>query len=68
MRDESVKYKENYRLTPKDVVNVVDLSYLGIEKYFPDLSSSLPYKKRNLQTSQKQKEYNKNHFQNRIVK
>jgi len=28
-------YKENHPLTPKQVVNVVDLGYLGIEKDFP---------------------------------
>ena len=28
-------YKENYPLIPKQVVNVVDLGYLGIEKDFP---------------------------------
>jgi len=28
-------YKENYPLTPKEVVNVFDLGSLGIEKDFP---------------------------------
>ena len=28
-------YKDNHPLTPKQVVNVVDLGYLGIEKDFP---------------------------------
>jgi len=62
-------YKKNYPLTPKQIVNVFDLGYLGIEKDFPNQLSSLPYrKKRNLlQLSQKQKEYNKNHSKKRIV-
>jgi hypothetical protein len=29
-------YKENQPLTPKQVVNVVDLGYIGIEKDFPE--------------------------------
>jgi hypothetical protein len=36
-------YKENYPLIPKQVVNVVDLGYPGIEKDFPkQLSSTQP--------------------------
>jgi hypothetical protein len=61
-------YKENRPVTPKQVVNVVDLGYLGIEKDFPAQLSSLPFrKKRNLQLSQEEKEYNKNHSKRRIV-
>lgn len=61
-------YKENHPATPKDVVNVFDLGYLGVEKDFPQQLSSLPYrKKRNLQLSQNQKEYNKMHSKKRIV-
>jgi hypothetical protein len=41
---------------------VVDLGYLGIEKDFPDQLSTLPYrKKKNLDLSKEEKEYNKNH-------
>ena len=29
-------YKENHPLIPKQVVNVFDLGYLGIEKDFPE--------------------------------
>jgi len=29
-------YKENHPATPKQVVNVFDLGYLGIEKDFPE--------------------------------
>lgn len=63
-------YKVNHPVTSKQVVNVVDLGYLGIEKDFPEQLSSLPNrKKRNLllQLSKEQKEYNKNHSQKRIV-
>jgi hypothetical protein len=61
-------YKENHPLTPKQVVNVVDLGYLGIEKDFPRQTSSIPNrKKRNLQLSVEQKEYNKLHSKKRIV-
>jgi DDE superfamily endonuclease len=62
-------YKENHPLTPKQVVNVVDLGYLGIEKDFPQQLSSIPHrKKRNLlQLSTEQKEYNQGHAQKRII-
>ena len=62
-------YKENHPVTPKKVVNVVDLGYLGIEKDFPQQLSSTPNrKKRNLlQLSQQQKEYNRIHAKKRIV-
>jgi len=33
-------YKNNHHVTPKQVVNVVDLGYLGIEKDFPEQLSS----------------------------
>jgi hypothetical protein len=29
-------YKDNYPATPKQVVNVFDLGYLGVEKDFPE--------------------------------
>ena len=29
-------YKNNHPVTPKQVINVYDLGYLGIEKYFPE--------------------------------
>jgi DDE superfamily endonuclease len=62
-------YKENHPLILKQVVNVVDLGYLGIEKDFPQqLSSILNRKKRNLiQLSQQQKEYNLHYAKKRIV-
>ena len=61
-------YKENYPVTPKQVINVVDLGYLGVEKDFPDQLSSLPNrKKRGLKLSQEEKEYNLQHAKRRIV-
>ncbi len=38
-------YKNNHPATPKDVVNVFDLGYLGVEKDFPEQISYLPYRK-----------------------
>ncbi|MER5176433.1 MAG: transposase family protein [Candidatus Nitrosocosmicus sp.] len=35
-------YKENHPITPKQVVTVVDLGYLGVEKDYPE-QLSLPY-------------------------
>ena len=31
-------YKKNHPITPKEVVNVFDLGYLGIEKGFPQIN------------------------------
>jgi DDE superfamily endonuclease/Helix-turn-helix of DDE superfamily endonuclease len=61
-------YKENHPITPKNIVNVVDLGYLGIEKdYSEQLLSALPHrKKRNLELSQEEIEHNKNHSRQRI--
>ena len=61
-------YKENQPSTPKEVVNVFDLVYLGVEKDFPEQLSVLPNrKKRNQELSQEEKEYNMNHSKKRIV-
>ena len=61
-------YKNNHPVTPKQVVNVVDLGYLGIEKDFPDQLSSIPKrKKRNLDLFAEEMEYNKIHSKKRIV-
>ena len=35
-------YKKNHPLVPKQVVNVFDLGYLGVEKDFPRQTSSIP--------------------------
>ena len=49
-------YKKNHPVTPKQVVNVVDIGYLGVEKDFPEQLSALPYKKkRNYEMSQEEK-------------
>ena len=62
-------YKEHHPVTPKEVVNVFDLGYYGVEKDYPEQLSSLPYrKKRNQQElSQEEKEYNVVHSKRRIV-
>jgi DDE superfamily endonuclease/Helix-turn-helix of DDE superfamily endonuclease len=63
-------YKENHPITPKQVVNVVDLGYLGIEKDFPEQKSSLPKRKKRNQVgglSEEEKEYNRIHSKKRIV-
>ena len=57
-----------YPVTPPQVVNVVDLGYLGVEKDFPEQLSALPYKKkRNQFLSDDEKEYNKIHSKKRII-
>ncbi len=39
-------YKRNHPVIPKEVVNVYDLGYLGVETDFPEQLSVLPYKKK----------------------
>jgi DDE superfamily endonuclease len=63
-------YKKNHPVTPKQILNVVDLGYLGIEKDFPDQLSALPYKKNRNQEEllqEEEKDYNKDHSKKRIV-
>ena len=61
-------YKKNHPLVPKDVVNVFDLGYLGVEKDYPEQLSSLPHrKKRNLSQSTEERYYNKDHSKRRII-
>ena len=61
-------YKNSHPVTPKQVVNVVDLGYLGIEKDFPEqLSSTYLKEKRETWIYLQNKEYNKNHSKRRIV-
>ena len=61
-------YKGGHPVTPKEVVNVFDLGYLGVKKDFSEQLSSIPIrKKKNQELSQEEKEYNKNHSRRRIV-
>jgi hypothetical protein len=61
-------YKGNHPVFPKQVVNVLDLGYLGVETDFPEQLSALPLKrKRNQDRSQEEKEYNKIHYRKGIV-
>jgi len=61
-------YKNHHPVTPKQVVNVIDLGYLGVEKDFPEQLSALPCKrKRNQILSQEEIDYNIIHSKKRIV-
>jgi hypothetical protein len=61
-------YKNHHPSTPKDVVNVFDLGFLGVEKGFPEQKSSLPYKRRkNKSLSAEEKEYNRNRAKMRLI-
>ncbi len=61
-------YKKDHPSTPKKVVNVFDLGYLGVETDFLEQLFPIPNrKKRNLELSQEEKEYNINHSKKRIV-
>ncbi len=47
-------------MTPKYVENVFDLGFLGVEKDFPEQTSSLPFKKkRSKPLPVEEKEYNR---------
>ena len=61
-------YKNNHHVTPKQVVNVFDLGYLGVEKDFPEQLSALPNRKKRKQEelSKEDYEYNKIHSKKRI--
>jgi hypothetical protein len=60
---------KNYPIPPKQIVNVFDLGYLGIEKDFLEQLYALPCKrKRNQQDmSQEEIEHNRIHSKKRIV-
>jgi hypothetical protein len=61
-------YKNNHPVIPPQVVNVLDLGYLGVETDFPEQLSALPFKrKRNHSLSEEEKEYNRIHAKKRIV-
>jgi hypothetical protein len=63
-------YKENHPVTPKQVVTIFDLGYLGAEKDFPEQKSSIPKRKKGNQErelSMEEKDYNKTHSKKRIV-
>jgi hypothetical protein len=62
-------YKKNHPVTPKQVLNVVDLGCIGIVKDFPEQLSSLPKRKKTNQgeISKEEKETNKSHSKKRIV-
>ena len=62
-------YKNNHPVISKQVINVVDLGYLGVEKDFPEQLSAMPHKKKRNQAeiSEEEKEYNKIHSKKRIV-
>ncbi len=61
-------YKKNHPVTPKQIVSVFDLGYLGVGKDYPEQLSSLPYKKKKDQElSAEEKECNKSHSKKRMV-
>ena len=62
-------YKEEQPQIPSQVENVLDLGYLGCEKDFPTVKYSLPImkKKRNMELTEEQIEYNKNHSRLRVI-
>ena len=61
-------YKKNHLNVPKDVVNMFDLGFLGVEDFPQQLSSLYTIQKgKGLRTFSSGKEYNRNHSIKRIV-
>ncbi len=61
-------YKKNHPMIPKDVLNVFDLGYLGVEKDFPEQLFALPYKKKiNQCLSQEEIKFNTIHSKKRMI-
>jgi hypothetical protein len=61
-------YKDEQPQTPSQVENVLDLGYSGCKKDFPTVKYSLPVKKkRNIDLTEDEKEYNKNHSRQRVI-
>jgi hypothetical protein len=48
MKHDYKVYKKNHPDLPKDVLSMLDLGFLGVEKDFPEQLSSLPIKKENI--------------------
>ncbi len=55
-------YKENLPVIPKQVVNVVDLGYLGIEKDYPEQLSSYLIKRKETMSCPKKKKKSTTNF------
>jgi hypothetical protein len=61
-------YKKNHPVIPKDVMNLYDLGFLGVEKDYPNQKSSLPIKReKGCDLTAEENEYNRNHSAKRIV-
>ena len=60
-------YKDNHHITPKQVVNVIDLGYFGVETDFPWQLSTLPCKRKRHQILSQEIDYNIIHSKKRIV-
>ncbi|HEX5187686.1 MAG TPA: transposase family protein [Nitrososphaeraceae archaeon] len=61
-------YKEHHTNLPKDVTNMYDLGFLGVEKDYPEQKSSLPIKKEKGHVlTVHEREYNRNHSAKRVV-
>jgi hypothetical protein len=61
-------YKDEQPQTPSQVENILDLGYLGCKKDSPTIKYSLPIKKkRNMDLTMEEKEYNKNHSRLRVI-
>jgi hypothetical protein len=68
MKHDYKVYKKNHPKLPKDVLSMLDLGFLGVEKDFPEQRSSLPIKKeKDHELTEVQKEYNRNHSAKRIA-
>ncbi len=61
-------YKKNHHVTPKEVENILDPGFLGVEKDHHEQISSLSIKKKwNQNLTMEEKEYNRIHSKKRIA-
>jgi len=61
-------YKKDHPKLSKDVMNMFDLGFLGVQQDFPEHKSSLHIKKeKDCKLTVQQKDYNQNHARKRIV-
>ncbi len=60
-------YKKNHPVTPKEVVNVFDLGYFGVEKDYPEQIRHYLAERRDTKSCLKKEDYNKVHSKKRIV-
>ena len=62
-------FKNNHPATPMQVVNLLDLGYMGVQNDFPTVKSVLPIRKnrKKSELSNEEKKYNRKHSKLRVI-